>query len=92
MIIRIIGEGQYEVPSALFDELNAIDNRIVELVSMDDEASYQLELSKLIEKIKMSGKQIDDSDIVESDIIVPPSDLTFEEAKDVFTGVGIFED
>ena len=30
--------------------------------------------------------------IVESDIIVPPEDLTFEEAKNVFTGSGVFED
>ncbi|WP_340818990.1 hypothetical protein [Methanolobus sp. WCC4] len=92
MIIRIVGEGQYEVPGALFDELNVIDNRIVELVSQDDEEGYKLELSSLIGKIKDSGKQLDDSLIVESDIIVPPADLTFAEAKDVFTGVGIFED
>ncbi|SFM14125.1 PspA-associated protein PspAA [Methanolobus profundi] len=92
MIIRIVGEGQYEVPSALFDELNVIDNRIVDLVSKGDEEGYKIELAGLIEKIKMSGKQLDDADIVESDIIVPPEDLTFEEAKDVFTGVGILED
>jgi predicted Mrr-cat superfamily restriction endonuclease len=92
MIIRIVGEGQYEVPSALFDELNAIDNKIVDLVSQDNKEEYNNELSKLISMIKSSGKQLDDADIVESDIIVPPGDLTFEEAKDIFTGVGIFED
>ncbi|WP_292469002.1 hypothetical protein [Methanolobus sp.] len=92
MIIRIVGEGQYEVPSALFDELNAIDNKIVDLVSQDNKEEYNNELSKLISMIKSSGKQLDDVDIVESDIIVPPGDLTFEEAKDIFTGVGIFED
>jgi RNAse (barnase) inhibitor barstar len=92
MIIRIVGEGQYEVPGALFDELNAIDNKIVDLVSQDNKEEYNNELSKLISMIKSSGKQLDDVDIVESDIIVPPGDLTFEEAKDIFTGVGIFED
>ena len=30
MIIRIIGQGQYNVKSSLFDELNKIDNKIVE--------------------------------------------------------------
>ena len=92
MIIRIVGEGQYEVPSSLFDELNVIDNKIVDLVSKDNEGEYRAELSKLIDMIKSNGKQIDDSQIVESDIMVPPGDLTFEEAKDIFTGVGIFED
>lgn len=92
MIIRIVGEGQYKVPSALFDELNVIDNNIVELVSRGNEEGYKAELSKLIEKVKSNGKQLDDSDIVESDVIIPPGDLTFKEAKEVFTGVGIFED
>ncbi|WP_094227856.1 PspA-associated protein PspAA [Methanolobus psychrotolerans] len=92
MIIRIVGEGQYKVPSALFDELNVIDNNIVELVSRGNEEGYKTELSKLIEKVKSNGKQLDDSDIVESDVMIPPGDLTFKEAKEVFTGVGIFED
>ena len=92
MIIRIVSEGQYEIPSSLFDELNAIDNTIVELVSKGNEEEYGKELSKLIDMIKTNGKQLDDSDIVESNIIVPPGDLTFEEAKEIFTGVGVFED
>ncbi|WP_342304978.1 hypothetical protein [Methanolobus sp. ZRKC5] len=92
MIIRIVSEGQYEVPSSLFDELNVIDNEIVELVSKGNEEEYGVKLSKLIDMIKTNGKQLDDSDIVESNIIVPPGDLTFEEAKEIFTGVGVFED
>ena len=32
MIIRIIGQGQYQVKSSLFDDLNKIDNQIVEYV------------------------------------------------------------
>lgn len=92
MIIRIVSEGQYEIPSSFFDELNAIDNSIVELVSQGNEIEYREELSKLIDMIKTNGKQLDDSDIVESNIIVPPSDLTFEEAKEIFIGVGVFED
>lgn len=92
MIIRISEEGQYDVPDSLYDELNVIDNKIVELVSGDMEEEYKKELSKLIGKIKSSGKKLDDADIVASDIIVPPGDLTLSEAKEIFTGVGIFED
>lgn len=92
MIIRISGDGQYDVSDSFFDELNAIDNRIVKIVSAGSETDYKKELSRLIDKIKSCGKQLEDTDIVESDIIVPPADLTFAEAKDIFTGVGIFED
>ncbi|ABE52178.1 PspA-associated protein PspAA [Methanococcoides burtonii] len=92
MIIRIMGEGQYEVPGSLFDELNSIDNRIVELVGKGNEADYRTELLKLINVVKSNGKQLDDTSIVESNIIVPPEDLSLEEATEIFTGSGLLED
>ena len=92
MIIRIMGEGQFEVPGSLFDELNIIDNRIVDLVGQGNEADYRTELSRLINVIKSNGKQLDDASIVESNIIVPPEDLSLQEAKEIFTGSGLLED
>jgi len=55
MIIRIMGEGQYKVSSSLFDELNAIDNRIVGHVATGDEKAYKNDLAVLISKIKENG-------------------------------------
>lgn len=92
MIIRISEEGQYEVPSSLLDELNIIDNKIVDLVAKEKEEEYTTELSKLIELIRSSGKKLDDSEIKESDVIVPPDDLTLQEAREIFTGDGLIED
>jgi hypothetical protein len=92
MIIRIMGEGQYEVPGSMFDELNIIDNRIVDLVGKGNEAEYRTELLKLINVIRSNGKQLDDSNIVESNIIIPPEDLSLKEAREIFTGNGLLED
>ncbi len=91
MIIRISEEGQYQVPSSLFDELNVIDNRIVELVAGGKEAEYRAELSKLLSCIRAKGKKLDDTDIMESDVIVPPEDLTLKEARAIFAGDGLLE-
>lgn len=92
MIIRIMGEGQYRAPEALCDELNQIDNRIVDLVNEGKVEEFQSELARLISQIKERGEPIKAEEILESDIIVPPEDLSFEEAKNVFKGSGIFED
>ena len=91
MIIRIMGEGQYNVKSGLFDDLNKIDNAIVDYVQKGDEEGYKKSLAKLISTIKSKGKALDDKELVESDIIVPPSDMTLKEARDVFKGTGIFK-
>lgn len=92
MIVRIMGEGQFKVPSSLLDKLNAIDNRIVEHIAKESESDYRMELGNIIATIKENGTLVDASDILESDIIVPPEDLTLEEAREVFSGTGIIED
>ncbi|AFV23257.1 hypothetical protein Mpsy_1048 [Methanolobus psychrophilus R15] len=91
MIIRISEEGQYQVPSSLFDELNVIDNRIVELVASGNEKEYKAQLLNLLNCIRSNGKKLDDADIRESDVIVPPDDLTLKEAREIFTGDGLLE-
>lgn len=92
MIIRIMGEGQYRAPEALCDELNKIDNRIVSLVTEGKHEEFRIELARLISEIKAKGEKVGAEEIMKSDIIVPPEDLSLEEAKDVFKGSGIFED
>ena len=91
MIVRIMGGGQYRVSSALLDDLNLIDDRIVEDVAKEDEASYKKDLSRLIQAIKEKGEPISAEEILESDVIVPPEDLTLEEAEKVFRGSGLIE-
>ena len=91
MIIRVMGEGQYRVDSGLFDTLNEIDNRIVEHVQNQDAKGFRSCLAELIGAIQQAGQRIADTELVESDIIVPPADLTLPEARDVFKGTGIFE-
>lgn len=91
MIIRVMGEGQYRVDSALFDTLNTIDNRIVEEVQTGNRQEYERSLAELIGCIQREGQRIADTELVESDIIVPPADMTLAEARDVFKGTGLFE-
>ncbi|KAF5421058.1 MAG: hypothetical protein GQ469_06250 [Methanosarcinales archaeon] len=92
MIVRIMEEGQFRIPSSLLDELNVIDNRIVDYVAKENESDFKKELGKLIAMIKENGKPLDDAEIMESDLIVPPVDLTLKEAADIFSGDGLIED
>jgi hypothetical protein len=91
MIIRIIGQGQFDVKSSLFDDLNKIDNRIVEYVQKGDEKGFKKDLAELIGVILREGKKVPDKELFESTIIVPPADLTLEEARGIFKGAGVFK-
>jgi hypothetical protein len=64
----------------------------VDYVAKENESDFKKELGKLVAAIKENGKPLDDAEIVESDIIVPPGDLTLKEAAGIFRGEGLIED
>jgi hypothetical protein len=92
MIIRILSEGQFRLDDKLVDELNKIDNTIVDHVQKGDEKAFRLDLARLISTIKEHGEPVDPVDIFPSAIIVPPEDMSFQEARQVFCGPGLIED
>lgn len=92
MIARLMGLGQYHIEDAYINDLNTIDNRIVEIVEKDDNDNFQKTYPELISYVQKYGTPVPDGEIIESDIIIPPDDLTLEEAKKIFKGEGIIED
>lgn len=91
MIIRILGEGQFKLDDKHLDRLNKIDNEIVEHVSKSNKVEFRKDLAKLITIIKKEGEPLDPVEIVPSDIIIPPGDMSIAEAKKVFCGQGLIE-
>ena len=92
MIVRISTEGQYELPEGIQDELNQLDNRVVAAVEADDQAAYTESFTALLDFIRTKGTPLGGEDLRESDLIVPPPDLTLAEAEAEFTGDGLLPD
>ena len=92
MIIRILGDGQFRLDDSLLDRLNKIDNKIVNHVSQGNKKEYAKDLANLISTVKELAEPLDPVEIISSDIIIPPSDLLFEEARQVFYGEGLIKD
>jgi hypothetical protein len=92
MIVRISTEGQYELPDEDTDRLNDLDNAVVAAVEAGDEEGFQEAFSSLLELVRSDGKPVADDVLEESDVILPPPDLTFAEAGNQFTGEGLIPD
>jgi hypothetical protein len=92
VIVRISGEGQFRLPDEDADRLNELDNRAVNAVEQGDEVGFRELWSQMIELVCRDGNALDDDELVESDVILPPRDVTFEEAKGEFTGEGLIPD
>ena len=89
MIVRISNEGQYEVPDSDVEGLNELDNAAVSACQAADEAAFQDVFGRLLDYVRTHGKPVGDDDMFGSDIILPPSDVTLEEAQTEFQGEGL---
>ncbi len=89
MIVRILSEGQFNLPGAQIDELNEIDNQMVEAVESEDRESFNRLLKAMLDLVREKGTEVPVDELVESDLILPEADLTLEEAEHIFIGDGL---
>jgi hypothetical protein len=92
VIVRISGEGQFNLPDEDADRLNELDNRAVSAVEQGDETGFKELWSQMLEIVASDGNAVNDDELVESDVILPPRDISFEEAKGEFSGEGLIPD
>ena len=89
MIVRILGEGQFNLPGSVIDDLNDIDNRMVEAVATEDGAQFRSLLDEMFRLVRDRGEPLPLDHLVESDLILPETDLTLDEAEHIFIGDGL---
>ena len=92
MIVRLMGEGQYRVDNSLLDELNELDDQATAAAEAGDETALDQALEQMFELVKQNGEPLADDDLSPSDALVPPSDLTLEETKELMTDEGFIPD
>jgi hypothetical protein len=92
VIVRISGEGQFELPDGDAERLNELDNEAVSAVEGGDEGRFQELWEQMLDLVASDGNALPDDELVESDVILPPRDISFEEARGEFTGEGLIPD
>ncbi len=92
MIVRLMGEAQFRVDDDLGGELNALDNRAVAAVESNDEETLRSVLEQMASLVRERGARLDDSDLSSSDLMIPPTDLSLAEARELFSGEGLIPD
>ncbi len=92
MIVRIATDHQYRMPDEDAQRLNELDNEAVEAVEAGDEARFHALFGQMLELVRRDGNRLDAGDLEGSDVILPPPDLSFEEAHNEFTGEGLIPD
>lgn len=89
MIVRILGEGQLDVPESELGRLNELDAAVQQAVDAGDEAGFAGGLKALLDAVRTAGTPLPDDALVDSEFILPPADGTLEEVRALLSDDGL---
>ena len=92
MIVRVMGEGQWRVDGDIQQRLNDLDDEVARALEAGDEETMRGKLRELADLVKTEGEKLPDEDLHPSDAIVPPDDLSLDEARELLSGEGLIPD
>jgi PspA-Associated protein len=89
MIVRIMAEGQWDVPDGQLERLNGLDSSLEAAVDSGDEDAFRASLTTLLSAVRDEGSRLADDELVDSDLILPPEDATIEDVKGLLGDEGL---
>ena len=81
MIIRVLGDGQYDLAGGTSPAFDALDQALVDHVNAGDEQAYQRDLAALIELVRSEGVELPEGDLSPSDLVLPDPAASIEEVQ-----------
>jgi len=92
VIVRILGEGQFQVDGDAATKLAALDSELDAAVQASEEAAFRAALDASVRLIRESGTRVPDDAIVTADFILPFADATLAEVRQLLTDGNISGD
>lgn len=89
MIVRILGEGQYDLSEDAVSTLNDLDAKVESAIEASDQASFDEALAQLLDGVRTAGVPHEAESLDPSDLILPMADATLAEVKDMLSGDGL---
>ena len=89
MIIRILGEGQFDVSDEAIDRLNELDTAVESAVEAGDTEAFTAALTALLDGVRSAGVPHDTEALGESDLILPMADATIDEVRGLLSDDGL---
>ncbi len=89
MIVRILTEGQYDVPDSEIDDLNILDEKLEAAVNSEDAEAFTSALHDLLERVRSVGTEVAPDELVESSLLLPFSDATIAEVQELLNDDGL---
>jgi PspAA-like protein len=92
VIVRVMGEGQFDVDDEVAKGLNDLDEQAAQALAAGDQEQLSQLLARMAEAVRANGTRLPNEDLSASEAIVPPEDLSLDEARELFEGDGLIPD
>jgi chromosome condensin MukBEF complex kleisin-like MukF subunit len=92
VIVRVMGEGQFDVDDEVAKGLNGLDEQAAQAVEAGDEERLSELLRRMADAVRKNGARLPDDSLDASEAIVPPDDLSLDEARRLFEDEGLIPD
>jgi hypothetical protein len=81
VIVRILGEGQFQVDADVAARLTALDSELDAAVGKQDDTAFRAALGAAVGLVRESGTTVPDDTFVTADYILPFSDASVDEVR-----------
>ncbi|MFF6829144.1 hypothetical protein [Streptomyces longwoodensis] len=89
MIMRILGEGQYEITEEHLARLNELDAALQSAADAGDETAFTTALSALLDAVRSLGTPLPDERITPSDLVLPDEDTSLTQVRELLSDEGL---
>jgi len=89
VIIRIMGEGQFQVDDSHLTELNTLDDKLGDSIDSGDDDMFRAALVDLLAAVRRVASPVPDDELVDSDLVLPYAEAHVDEVKELLTGDGL---
>ncbi|GAA2226102.1 MULTISPECIES: PspA-associated protein PspAA [Kitasatospora] len=88
MIMRVMGEGQYEVGEDHLNRLNQLDDELLTALDSGDETRFREAYGKLLDAVRQLGTRVPDDSLEPSDLILPDAEASLDEVRRLLLSEG----
>jgi len=88
VLIRILGEGQFEVPDSELDEINRLDTALEHALRTPDD-DVRPALDALLDHVRRVGVRPPEHELLESDAVLPFADSSEDDIRDMLNDDGL---
>ena len=91
MIVRILGEGQFELDQDEVASLEDLDKQLLAALEASDEPKFHEVLRRLVESVRAAGKPVGPDRFVPSDLTVPSETASLAELRELMNSEDVGE-